>query len=207
MLRQFLIGALSLSLFAQETVDRYEPLRRTLGLRGDPQTWQLNPAQQWKLAEIAKVLQRYQTSAGAVVLGLMDAEEWPSGWACGLNSNINAYAKEFDLTAEQVTRLGQLQQDVRQRAVDGIREIENRYAKLMPGQGIPPAEWATVQQETAKLVKRRDEARPPRDLAMALLNEAQKTQFAAFRSDLELAREALALHLVRVPPLPEVFCH
>ena len=73
MLRQFLIGALSLSLFAQETVDRYEPLRRTLGLRGDPQTWQLNPAQQWKLAEIAKVLQRYQTSAGAVVLGLLTA--------------------------------------------------------------------------------------------------------------------------------------
>jgi hypothetical protein len=73
--------------------------------------------------------------------------------------------------------------------------------------GLAPLEWAAVQEETAKWVKQRDEARPPRDLAMAVLSEAQKTTVAALRSDLELAREALDLHLIQVPPLTEVFCH
>jgi len=31
--------------------------------------------------------------------------------------------------------------------------------------------------------------------------------FAGMLTDLELAREALDLHLIRVPPLPDVLCH
>jgi hypothetical protein len=157
---------------------------------------------------MVRVLQRYDTAASAIVLGLMDAEEWPSGWPCFVpNARADVYSKEFDLTAEQVRRFEQLQQDVRQQAVDKLWEIGNRYAKMLPGERLAPSEWAAVEKETAKWVKQRDEARPPRDLAMAVLSEAQKTKVAALRSDLELAREALDLHLIQVPPLPEVFCH
>jgi hypothetical protein len=86
-------------------------------------------------------------------------------------------------------------------------EIARRNAKMFPGERLAPSEWAAVREETAKWVKLRGEALPPRNLAMAVLNEAQKAKLAAFRANLELAREALELHLIRLPGLPEVFCH
>jgi hypothetical protein len=90
----------------------------------------LDSAQQAKLAEIAKVLQRYDTAASAIVLGLMDAEEWPAGWPCVKPySRADNYSKEFDLTAERVRRFEKLQQDVRQRAVDHLWETGNRTSK------------------------------------------------------------------------------
>src|SRR5580704_4864613 len=49
----------------------------------------LDSLQQAKLAEIGKVLLRWQTAAGALVLGLIDAREWPWGWACPLPSSSN----------------------------------------------------------------------------------------------------------------------
>jgi hypothetical protein len=208
-----LVGALVLA--GQQSSDRYGPLIRALALT-DAQVAQfhdnlgpsmLDGTQRVRLAEIARVLQRYDTSASAIVLGLMDDKEWPSGWPCFVpNARADVYSKEFDLTAEQVRQFQQLQHDVRLRAVDQITEAGKRLGKLLPGQRLPPSEWVTLQEETAKCVKQRDEARPPRDLAMAVLDEAQKAKLAAFRADLELAREALELHLIRVPPLPDPFC-
>ena len=101
--------------------------------------------------------------------------------------------------------LEQLQQEVRQRANDGLMDIANRIWKLW--QAGTPADEAAIEAETAKLVKLRDRAQPPRDLAMAVLSESQKAKFAVFRADVELAREALELHLIQAPPMPEVFCH
>jgi hypothetical protein len=215
--RSFILLAGALVLTGQQWSDRYGPLIRALALT-DAQVAQLHDnlvpslldsTQRVKLAEMAKVLQRYDTSASAIVLGLMDGKEWPSGWPCFVpNARADVYSREFDLTAEQVRRFEQLQHDVRQRAVDQITEIEIRLGKLklLPGQSLPPSEWAAFSEEISKWVKQRDEARPPRELAMAALSEAQKAKLAAFRAGLELAREALELHLIRVPPLPDPFC-
>jgi hypothetical protein len=215
--RSFILLAGALVLTGQQWSDRYGPLIRALALT-DAQVAQLHDnlvpslldsTQRVKLAEMAKVLRRYDTSASAIVLGLMDGKEWPSGWPCFVpNARADVYSREFDLTAEQVRRFEQLQHDVRQRAVDQITEIEIRLGKLklLPGQSLPPSEWAAFSEEISKWVKQRDEARPPRELAMAALSEAQKAKLAAFRAGLELAREALELHLIQVPPLPDPFC-
>jgi hypothetical protein len=92
----------------------------------------LDAMQQFRLADIAKVLQRSQTSAGAVVLGLMDAPEWPWGWTCPLYP-IPVYSREFDLSGDQVTAVEQLEQAARQpdyRAGVGEAETASRIARL-----------------------------------------------------------------------------
>jgi hypothetical protein len=212
-----LLGVAPLILNCQEFSDRYRPLVRALVLTdaqitllqqmpGDVlRTGILDGAQQSKLAEIARVLQRFETSAGAVEMGLMDARDWPTGWTCPPSSRIGLYAREFDLTADQVRRLEQLQNEVRQRAADQIMEIGNLLWKLTQA-GTPPAP-AVITEESSRLQKQRDEGRPPRDQALVVLNEAQKAKLAALLAELELAREALDLHLVRLPSTPEVFCH
>jgi hypothetical protein len=231
LVHSWLLAAMSTSLAAQGPDSQYDALKNALAL-SDVQIAQcrqnsatptayhawdrpllpaahvLNDAQRAKLAEIAKVLGRFQTSAGAVVMGLIPASDWPTGWPCvSPDSRIAVYAKEYDLTDDQVNRLEQLQHDVRQQAVDGLMEIGRRAWKLWASGAQTPSDTAALLEETARLVKQRDEAGPPRDLALAVLNDAQMAKLAAFRHDLELAREALELHLIQLPPLPEIFCH
>jgi hypothetical protein len=213
--RSLILLAGAFVLTGQQSSDRYGPLIRALALT-DAQVAQLQDslgpvlldgAQRVKLAETAKVLLRFGTSAGAVVMGLMDAEEWPTGWPCPISYGHGVYASEFDLTADQVQRFEQLQHDVQQRANDQLMEIGNRYWKLLAGQSVESPERAALLAETSTLVKQRDQALPPRNLATAVLNETQKAKVAAFRASLELAREALELRLIRLPGLPEVLCH
>jgi tRNA(Met) C34 N-acetyltransferase TmcA len=218
-----LAGALLTStafvLAGQEFSDRYLPLIRVLSLtdaqieqlqqaKGDNlRTSLLDATQQFQIGEIAKALD-VGRSAAAVVLGLMDAEEWPADWPCGTPSSAaHNYSLEFDLTAEQVRRFEQLQQDVRQQAVDQLTEIGKRYAKMLPGESLSPEEWATAHAETTKWVKQRDEARPPRATARAVLNGEQRAKLDAFRGRLELAREAVELHLIPRPGGWEILCH
>jgi hypothetical protein len=206
-LRVGLLAAASCTLLGQGNSDRYQPLVRALGLIS-AQFDQLSDAQQRRLADTAKVLQQWDTAGGAVAMGLMDASDWPGEWPCFVpNSRIASYAKEYDLTSDQVDRLKQLQDEVRQRAVNGLMEIAGRVWKLSTSGANSPSETAALNEETARLVKQRDEARPPRDLALAILNDVQKAKVAALRADVELAREALELHLIRLPGLPEILCH
>jgi hypothetical protein len=49
--------------------------------------------------------------------------------------------------------------------------------------------------------------RPPHDLALAVLDEAQKAKLAAFETGLQLAREAIELGLIPKPVMGEILCH
>jgi hypothetical protein len=70
-----------------------------------------------------------------------------------------------------------------------------------------PLRFGRVAASASATFKQYAETRPPRDLLLAVLNDDQRAKFAAFESELILAREALELHLVRLPGLPEILCH
>jgi hypothetical protein len=168
----------------------------------------LDSAQQAELAEIAKVLQRPQTSAGAVALGLMDAREWPWGWACPPLLPIQAYAQAFALSGAQMTQFEQLEQTVRQPIFEQEWAKQNRHRELLDsGASEDSAEVKQLMAEISELSKQSYAIRPPHDAALAVLTDAQRTKLAEFQADLELAREAVDLRLVVAPWAGEGLCH
>lgn len=209
MRRQLLIAALSCALFAEAPGDRYQPLRRALGM-SDSQDWQLTPEQQYKLADISKVLDRFQISARAVALGLIDVRDWPTGWACWFPARapVSAFAGEFDLSATQTAQLEKAQGDLRQQNLDQLGAMWKRLHELRDsGASDGSPKVLELNSEISKLQSQYWEIRPPRDLVLAMLTDTQRAKLAAFQSELELAREALELHLIRLPGLPEILCH
>ena len=65
-----------------------------------------------------------------------------------------------------------------------------------------------VVEKISDLMKQAEAVRPPHDPALAVLTDAQRATLVAFQADLELAREAVELHLIRPPVSPaEVLCH
>jgi hypothetical protein len=211
-----LLTGASFVLTGQQFTDRYAPLIRALTLN-DTQITQLqqpnrdhsilDPAQQFKLAEIAKVLQRYQTSAAAVVLGLIDVREWPpGGWPCGLYP-IPAYEKEFGLSADQVTQFQQLENTARQPLYEQVSAKQKRHGELMESGGKDSPEGVALVAEISKLGKQLWDTRPPREAALALLNDEQRAKLTTFQTELDIAREAVELNLIRVPGVPEALCH
>ena len=64
---------------------------------------------------------------------------------------------------------------------------------------------AEVMADIATLQKQFDAIKPPRDEALAVLDDSQKAQFAQFERALELAREAIDLRLF-YPARGEVLC-
>jgi hypothetical protein len=77
------------------------------------------------------------------------------------------------------------------------------------GRSEDAPEITALVEEVTQLRKQWEETALPRDRVLAVLNDAQKAKFAAFESDLELAREAVELHLIRQTreDLAEVLCH
>lgn len=168
----------------------------------------LDAMQQFRLADIAKVLQRYQTSAGAVVLGLMDAREWPWGWNCPPLLFIRAYAREFDLSGAQVTAFEQLEEAARQPILEQEWAKQKRHRELLDsGASENSPEVTQLKTEISALMKQAADVRPPHDAALAVLTGTQRARLAAFEADLELAREAVELRLVVAPWAGEGFCH
>jgi hypothetical protein len=170
----------------------------------------LDSAQQAKLAEIGKVLRRSQTAFGAVVLGLIDDSEWPWGWACPPSSSIGAYAQEFALSGVQVTEFEQLEQAARQPNLEQEWAKQKRHRELLDsGSSEDSPEVKQLMAEISELMKQYFETRPPHDAALAVLNETQRARLAEFQADLELAREAVELHLIVQPAgrYAEVLCH
>jgi hypothetical protein len=167
----------------------------------------LDAMQQFRLADVAKVLQRYQTSAGAVVLGLMDAPEWPWGWTCPLYP-IPVYSQEFDLSGDQVTAFEQLEHAARQPIIEQEWAKQKRHRELLDsGAGENSPEVTQLMTEISELMKQSAAVRPPRDAALAVLTGMQRARFSAFEADLELAREAAELRLVVAPWPGEALCH
>jgi hypothetical protein len=168
----------------------------------------LDSAQQAKLAEIGKAVQRWQTAAGAVNLGLIDAREWPWGWACPVSSD--AFVKEFALSSVQLTEFEQLQEAARQPLRDQALAMQKRRRESIDsGISENSPELVQLTTEMSQLWKQEADTRPPHDAALAVLNETQRARLAEFQADLELAREAVALHLIVQPAgrNAEVLCH
>ena len=198
-----ILFAFCLSLTGQ---DRYASLRDKLGV-ADSQTGPLSAAQQRELADIAKVWERSDLAAAAIVMGLIDPGEWPAPFACPLYQ-IAAYTRQFNLTAAQVTRLEELQNAARQPNLERQWELQRRHRALLES-GAPEnsSEIAAVMSDLTAAMNRYAKTRPPRDPARSVLNAAQQAKLATFEAELELAREALELHLIELPASPEVLCH
>jgi len=203
-----LVASVSFVFAGQQPSERYAPLIRALALT-DAQVAgaALNGAQQVKLAEIAKVLERFGTAGSAALMGLISVHDWPTGWPCPLEA-ISYYAREFDLSTTQIAQFEKAREDVRQSILDQVLPKQRRRRELLDsGATENSPNVVELTSELSKLRKEYAEAKPSHEFALSVLNDAQKEKAAAFESDLELARQALELHLIRVPALPEVLCH
>jgi len=103
----------------------------------------LDGVQHARLAEIAKVLRDPQTAGGAIVLGLMDAREWPWGWTCPLSPIIGAHAPEFGLSPAQVTQFEQLEQAARRPIFEQEWETQKRGRELVDSRATPDSPEVT----------------------------------------------------------------
>ena len=149
----------------------------------------LDASQQAKLAEIAKVLDRWRTASEAIATGLIRVSQWPGSSAC-LPYPIRAFASEFELSVAQVEQFEGLQRAAEEPIWVRIREKEK----------------AQLASEVSKLSQQIAAIRPPRDLAIAVLNDAQRAQLAAFETAMTLAREAIEMKLIPASSVGEVLC-
>jgi hypothetical protein len=133
---------------------------------GDPvQIALLDDRQRSQLAELRKVLGRYDAAALATGLGLIDRKLWPGDLCDFYPIGAYSFADELALTESQ-------------------RQALTRLKRAAQAAG----------------------ARPPHEQALAILNEAQRTQIEAFERDLRVAGEAIALRLIAAPG-GEILCH
>lgn len=164
----------------------------------------LDESQQARLPEIAKVLQRHNAASGAIVLGLISAQQWPGPSLCFYP--VHYYQSEFRLSTSQVGQFMHLEAIARDSRVAQIREMDARRLQLLAS-GLS-ADSPEVRQLALDVGGLRSQvARPPRDQARALLNNEQRAMLADFERALELAKEAIELGLIPDPPKGEVLCH
>jgi hypothetical protein len=149
----------------------------------------LDPSQQAKLAEIVKVLDRWRAASEAIAMGLIRAEQWPGPSAC-LPYPIRAFPSEFDISDAQLEQLERLQ-----RAAEAPLWVQ-----------IKEKAMARSEADLNKLNQQLAATRPPRDLTLAILNDAQKAKVAAFELDSKLTREAIELKLIPTPVYGEPLC-
>jgi hypothetical protein len=220
-----------LSVLGQAPANRYEALQHALGL-SDSQMQQLeqrSPAarravdgsnfrapngdthrdrilddsQEAKLRVIAKVLDDWKAASFSVVLGLMSAQQWPGQSLC--YEPIGFYASEFGFSDAQVWKLEQLREAAREPLFAQIKEASRQLELLNAGDGNSPAA-NQLRSELSKLHDRVAEIGPPRDLTLAILDDAQKAKLAVFETAVRLAREAMDLGLIPVVLKGEVLC-
>jgi hypothetical protein len=161
----------------------------------------LDASQQAKLRGIAKVLERWRTASEAMAMGLISAAQWPGSGTC-LPYPIRTYPAEFDFSEAQLEQWGRLQRAIQEPLWVQIREKAMARSEL-----ADPKSPAGIQldAELSKL-NRQLAARPPRDLVLAILNDAQRVKVAAFESDLKLVREAMEIKLIPTPVQGESLC-
>jgi hypothetical protein len=161
----------------------------------------LDASQQAGLAEIVKVLKRWNMASEAIVAGLIDARQWPGSTLCLYP--LHVFASELHLSDAQVAQLETFRRAAREPLETQIAEKEKARAAL------PDPKSPAVIELTADISKLRQQlavAAPPRNLALAILNDAQKVQLAALETALQLVSEAIDLKLIPDPPKGEPLC-
>jgi len=172
----------------------------------DPRQMELlDETQRAKLTAIEKVLDRREMASQAISLGLMKASEWLGTALC--HSRIEAARSELDLTEAQVAEFEAIEQAARQPVEQEIwQKMDEHLALLHSGSSEDSPAVVEVMAGIARLQKQFNEIKPPRDLAMAVLDDVQKAKLAEFESTLQLAREAIELRLF-YPVRGEVLCN
>ena len=165
----------------------------------------LDAAQQAKLAELVKVLDRSRAASEAIVTGVISAGHWPGQTLCLYP--IHVYMSEFDLSDSQVRRFELLQEGAREPMYAQIAELEKDRSELL-NSGLRVDSPAVIQltSDISKLHVHLAATRPPRDLALAVLDDAQKARLADFETALDLVREAIEIKLIPTPPKGEILC-
>jgi len=208
--RGFLFLALSFSVFGAS----YPELREALGLT-DSQIVRLqqktagqvlDETQQARLRVIASVLDRGEAGSEAIGLGVISPKQWLGSASCYYP--VAVYAAEFDLIEDQVLQLEKLKQAAQDPFWQEVQQNNTRRMQLLnSGSRVDCPEVVQLDAETSQLWQDAANARPPRDLILAVLNDAQRTKITAFESDLQLASEAIELGLIPRPLKGEVLCH
>ncbi len=158
----------------------------------------LDASQQAKLAEIAKVLDRWNMASEAMVAGLINVQQWPGGISC-----IVPHPSEFGLSDSQRKELEQIHAPLK--AAIAEKDAERLKLRLISGLRSDSAEIAQVDAEISEL-RAKWSSEPLRSLSRAVLNDAQMAKLAAFEVDLKLVREAIELKLIPDPPKGEPLC-
>lgn len=216
--------AVSFSLLAQVPGSRFEALKDALGL-SDFQLSQiqqsrpaanamadvladriLDDSQKAKLAVIEKVLHSDKMASLAIVAGLIDAKQWPKKFPCGYYP-FRTSASELGLSDSQMGQLEQLQRAEREPVLAQAKQKQNQRMELLRS-SVSADSPAVVQltSEMEKLGRQAENIWPQRDSTLAILDGAQKAKLAAFEMVLQLAREAIELRLIILPPEGEVLC-
>jgi hypothetical protein len=157
----------------------------------------LDQRQQAKLAKLVMVLDRWNMASEAIILGLIDVEQWPGSMGC-----FGPHASELDISESQRQELDRIHEKLKELIA---KKNENLLKQRLLARGQHSAEIAQLTAEVSKL-RREWAAEPLRSRSRAVLNAAQAGKLAALENDLELAREAIELHLVPDPPKGEALC-
>jgi hypothetical protein len=158
----------------------------------------LDASQQNKLAEIVKVLDRWNMASEAIVLGLINLQQWPGTMQC-----FSPHRSEFGLSDSQQREIHQLHEPLKK----AIAQKEEERLKLALISRLR-ADSAEVVQVDADISRLRLEwtAEPLRGQIKAVLNDAQKAKLAEFEAGLQLVREAIEMKVIPIPPKGEPLC-
>ena len=170
----------------------------------------LDDSQKSKIEAIQKTLDRWDAAAVSIGLGFIDEKEWPGSSACfhyPLRSFASyAYALELGLTSAQMDQFEQIQQAASEPFWAQVREKTAQRSELLnSGLRMDSPEVVQLGAEIDKLQAQTNSTR--RNLALAVLDEAQRTKLAEFQSALQLVNEAIELGLISKLPVGEPLCH
>jgi hypothetical protein len=176
------------------------PMDYSESLRQALQNPILDGSQQAKLAEIVKVLDRWDIASEAIVLGLIDVEQWQGSMGCfGFGPHPSALGVS-DLQRQELERIHEPLKTAL--AEKGVQRLELR---LISGLREDSAAILQIHAEIQEL-RAKWSHDPLGSLSLAVLTDAQRAQLAAFELDLKLVREAIELKLIPAPPKGEPLC-
>jgi hypothetical protein len=201
----------ALCLLGQESGKRYDALKHALGL-SDEQVSQLQQTPPKAIARPAPI------GPGPVAI-------YPAGRFSGMPRQTAASEDALRVLDDtQRAKLAAIQRVWdRWDAVAFAIQLGLIDEKLWPGGSatlcfypIRASAYATelglsesqaLQLDQLKEAARATHSRPPRDLALAVLDDAQRTNLLAFENALQVANEAIELRLIPVPMHGEPLCH
>jgi hypothetical protein len=207
-----------LCVLSQESGSRFEALKQALALsdaqmsqlqqrsKGLAATGMLDDSQRAKLANITKILDRFDAAAVSIAFGLITEKQWPGGPLCVYPFRTYV-STAFDISQSQIEQIEQIMRDANKPLWVLIRAKAMRRSELLnSGASADAPEVVELGLETNELQVRAN-ARPPREAVLAILDDNQKAKLAVFETELQVAREAIALGLIPAPVMYEILCH